>query len=232
MPAIDVRLLGALELRRNGRVVPLPRSRKTRALLAYLAATGRPHSRAHLCALLWEGPDDPRGALRWSLTKIRPLLDDARTRRLVTDGEDVAIDPSGIDIDLIRIRGELGADPSAAATAVLRRCAERFGGELLEELDLPDCYRYHEWWTAERESIRAVRVGVLSTLARRLAADVDAALLFARARLLVDPFSEDAHLGVIELLGASDRTREAVRTSYRSAGVAFDRVWTAELYAR
>src|SRR5207253_2820685 len=74
--------------------VPLPRSRKTRALRAYLAATGRPHSRAHLCALLWEGPDDPRGALRWSLTKIRPLLDDARTRRLVTDGEDVAIDPS------------------------------------------------------------------------------------------------------------------------------------------
>ena len=94
---------------------------------------------------------------------------------------------------------------------MLRRSADRFSGEFLDGLDLPDCYRYHEWWTAERESIRAVRVAVLSALADRLGHQPDAALTYARARLVVDPFSEAAHIAVIQLLGAAGRTREALQ---------------------
>src|SRR5215470_5582446 len=72
--SLGLRLLGQLEVVRNGKALPLPPSKKTRALLAYLVATHRPHSRAELCELFWEDPDDPRAALRWSLTKIRQLL--------------------------------------------------------------------------------------------------------------------------------------------------------------
>jgi DNA-binding SARP family transcriptional activator len=45
-------------------------------LLGYLVASRAPQSRQGLCDLLWDGPDDPRAALRWSLTKLRPLVDD------------------------------------------------------------------------------------------------------------------------------------------------------------
>ena len=69
--ALGLRLLGQLEVLRNDKALPLPPSKKTRALLAYLVATHQAHSRAELCELFWEGPDDPRAALRWSLTKIR-----------------------------------------------------------------------------------------------------------------------------------------------------------------
>jgi DNA-binding SARP family transcriptional activator len=75
LKGLAIRLLGSLEVRRNGEALELPASRKSRALLAYLVATGRAHSRSHLCGLLWDGPDDPRAALRWSLTKLRPLVD-------------------------------------------------------------------------------------------------------------------------------------------------------------
>ena len=61
---LEIRLLGELEVLRDGTAVPLPASRKSRALLAYLAATSRTHLRERLCELLWEGPDDPRAALR------------------------------------------------------------------------------------------------------------------------------------------------------------------------
>ena len=37
--ALEIRLLGHLEILRNGQALPLPRSTKTRALLAYLVAT-------------------------------------------------------------------------------------------------------------------------------------------------------------------------------------------------
>jgi DNA-binding SARP family transcriptional activator len=72
-----MRLLGDIEVRRgDGPALPLPPSRRTRALLGYLAATGTPQSRSALCDLLWDGPDDPRAALRWSLTKLRVVVND------------------------------------------------------------------------------------------------------------------------------------------------------------
>ena len=45
MPQMQINLLGELSLLRDGAPISLPQSRKTRALLAYLALTGRPHRR-------------------------------------------------------------------------------------------------------------------------------------------------------------------------------------------
>ena len=72
---LELRLLGEMTLTRDGEPLALPQSKKTRALLAYLAVTGRPHRRERLCSLLWDVPDDPRGALRWSLSKLRSVVD-------------------------------------------------------------------------------------------------------------------------------------------------------------
>ena len=75
------------------------------------------------------------------------------------------------DVDLIALRADVGSGLASVPTEVLQRNAHRFRGEFLDGLDLPDCYRYHEWWTAERESIRALRVDILSSLADRLRHD-------------------------------------------------------------
>lgn len=53
---LELRLLGELRLYRDGREIALPPSKKTRALLAYLVATGTAHRREQLCDLLWDGP--------------------------------------------------------------------------------------------------------------------------------------------------------------------------------
>jgi hypothetical protein len=63
---LTITFLGEIEVIRGGKRLPLPTSRKARALLAYLAITGRSHRRDRLCAMLWDTPDDPRGALRSS----------------------------------------------------------------------------------------------------------------------------------------------------------------------
>ena len=63
---LEILLLGELRVLLNGRDMPLPASKKARALLAFLVATGRPHRRERLCELLWDLPDDPKAALRWS----------------------------------------------------------------------------------------------------------------------------------------------------------------------
>ena len=78
---LQIRVLGTFEIIHDGAVAALPPSRKTRALLAYLALTRRPHRREQLCEMFWDLPDDPRGALRWSLSKIRPLVDEPAISR-------------------------------------------------------------------------------------------------------------------------------------------------------
>ena len=71
---IDVSLLGEIALSRSGEPLPLPASRKTRALFVYLLLCAKPVRRERLCELFFDVPDDPRAALRWSLSKIRAML--------------------------------------------------------------------------------------------------------------------------------------------------------------
>src|SRR5947209_9897173 len=123
---LEIRLLGELEVVRDGSAVPLPASRKSRALLAFLAATARPHLRARLCELLWDGPDDPRAALRWSLTKIRPILDDDGVARIAADHEQVSFEPAGALVDLASLRAETGTDAGSLSIEALTRAAARF----------------------------------------------------------------------------------------------------------
>src|SRR4051794_28311081 len=101
---LTILLLGAMEVLRNGERIELPPSKKTRALLAYLIADPRPHRRERLCELLWEIPDDPRGALRWSLSKLRSLINEPGCARVVTEGESVAFSPEGASVDLLLLR--------------------------------------------------------------------------------------------------------------------------------
>jgi DNA-binding SARP family transcriptional activator len=207
---VEVRLLGEVEVLRDGRAVPLPASKKTRALLGYLAVTERPHLRERLCELLWSGPDDPRAALRWSLSKLRSVLDDAATPRLVADRERVAFEPRGARVDLAEVRAALAAGPTAMDTGALCALAGRFRGDLLDGLEMPDAYRFHEWLAGEREAVRALRLRALGTIVDRLAGEPEAALRWARERVAVDPLSESAHVAVIRLLAQMGSRNDAL----------------------
>src|SRR3712207_1115488 len=100
--SLDVRVLGDFCVLRDGQSVDLPPSKKTRALLAYLAVTGQPHQRERLCEMFWDVPDDPRGALRWSLSKIRRIVCPEDETHLIADRNTVSIN-LGHKIDLNRI---------------------------------------------------------------------------------------------------------------------------------
>jgi DNA-binding SARP family transcriptional activator/predicted ATPase len=208
---LEIRVLGELEILRGDRMLPLPASKKTRALLGYLVVVGsRPQPRQRLCELFWDGPDDPRAALRWSLTKIRPLVDDAKSVRLAADREHVAFEPRGATIDIVSV-GESAQSQASASLDALRRAAALYRGELLEGLDLPECYRYHEWCIGEREVARRTRGRILAALVERLAGQPEEALGYARARVTSDPLVEAAHIAVMQLLGSLGRPREAIK---------------------
>jgi pimeloyl-ACP methyl ester carboxylesterase/DNA-binding SARP family transcriptional activator/class 3 adenylate cyclase len=208
-PAPSLRLLGDVELSRGGVRLPLPPSRKTRALLAYLAVTGRAHRRDRLCSLLWDVADDPRGALRWSLAKLRPLVDDPQHARLVAEGDAVRLDASGLKVDVLELRRAVETGLDALDTDRLEALAASLGGVFLEGLELTEFRDFHAWCVAERESVRSQHAAVLRVLIERLAGDPDAAIPHARTLVEVAPLDEAARATLVGLLGAAGRRQEA-----------------------
>ncbi len=207
---IEIRLLGDLQLTdARGRLTRLPASKKTRALLGYLIATGQPQRRERLCDLLWEGPIDPRAELRWSLNKLRPALNGHGATRLRADREWVAFEPQGARIDLLTVRQLLRGGVSAISIDALKTAFGLFRGEFLDGLDLLACYRYQEWCMAEREAASRVHLTVLGALISRLAGTPEEALPYARALIAADPLTEAAHAQLVRLLLALGRRREA-----------------------
>jgi len=206
---LRVCVLGKLAVLRDNTPMPLPPSKKTRALLAYLAVTARAHSRNRLCAMFWNIPDDPRAALRWSLSRLRPLVDAPGCQRIVADRETVGLDLDGITVDVLALRefARYGADP--VSTDALRAATDALEGDFLEGLDLPDCPEFHSWCTAEREETRQLRVQLLTALVSRLEGVPDQALHAARTLSLLEPADEAAQATLVRLLRAAGRWREA-----------------------
>lgn len=213
---LQLKMLGTLEVSREGAILPLPQSRKTRALLGYLALTGRPHSRDRLVSLFWDIPDDPRGALRWSLSKLRGVLDDDDRLRVRADRDAVTLDAADVDIDFARLRRMATTGFQDVPTDKLLEAVATFDGDLMSGLDLPDCQEYQFWLVAEREGAASLKARVHRELAERFADEPARALPHARAVLDFDPYNEDAHAALIDRLKMAGRRQDA-EEQYRRA---------------
>src|SRR5690606_21013316 len=101
--SVHLRLLGNLEVSRHGESLRLPPSRKVRALIAYLVLSPHPLSRERLCELLWDIPNDPRGELRWCLSKARMLLDEPEHRCVDATAGNVSLSLGNCYVDAIDV---------------------------------------------------------------------------------------------------------------------------------
>lgn len=149
----------------QGNEVALPASRKARALLAFLVATGRPHRRERLCELLWDLPDDPKAALRWALSKLRAVVDAPDRPRIVADRERVRFAADGVAVDLRDIHDRLRQESDAIAIPDLEAMAQSLELVPLDGLDGAGDEAFDSWLTAEREDARLARAAVLRQLA-------------------------------------------------------------------
>ncbi|MEM9728536.1 MAG: AAA family ATPase [Myxococcota bacterium] len=214
--AVELRVLGPIAVFRNGEPIRLPQSKKTRGLLGYLAITGRAHRRDRLCSLLWDVADDPRGALRWSLSKIRPLVDSDDKRTLLADREHVELQLETESLDWHLARQELSGGVESLTTERLEALVEGFQGELLEGLDLMDFDEFTAWCAAEREHARSSHAMILRALVERYVDEPDKALPHAREVVRIDPLNQEARAGLIRMLAAAGRRNEA-QAQYESA---------------
>jgi pimeloyl-ACP methyl ester carboxylesterase/DNA-binding SARP family transcriptional activator len=167
--------------------------------------------------MFWNVPDDPRAALRWSLTRLRPLLDECDRRRIIADRENVRLDLTRANVDILSLRNATRQGINFISTDALRQAVDVLDGEFLEGLDLPDCQEFQSWCTAEREDSRRLRVRLLTTLIARLEEAPADALPYARKLSLLDPANEAAQALLVRVraIGCIGEAEEQYRRGKR-----------------
>jgi DNA-binding SARP family transcriptional activator len=204
--SVEIRILGATAVAWDGVPAPMPRSRKVRALLAYLALSSRALSRSQLCAVLWDVPNDPRGELRWCLSKLRSLLDHQR-RRVVTTDDQVSLDLGDARVDVIDIERAARAGFDSIAPAELGELCDRFGGDVLDGVEIDGNPEFAGWLAAQRQRYRSLHVDLLRALVSRVTSDETFRRL--QAWLELAPFDTRAHEVMLDALAKAGRLRDA-----------------------
>jgi DNA-binding SARP family transcriptional activator/Flp pilus assembly protein TadD len=203
---LTFRLLGSLELSRGGEPLRLPASRKVRALLGYLVLASRPVARSQICELLWDVPNDPRGELRWCLSKIRGLVDEKGRKRVSADGTPIRLDLGDCAVDTLEVTRAPEHGIQKLGVERQRELAGLFGGELLEGLEIARSPMFDAWITAERRRFRGIQAVLLEHLARALPHDQVSPYLDAWLRLA--PFDRNAHELLLTSLARQGRFAE------------------------
>jgi DNA-binding SARP family transcriptional activator len=173
---LHLALLGAPEARVGKRALKFP-TRKTLALLAYLAAEPGEQQRDHLAALLWPDASAERShaSLRNTLGHLQAALRQASGRAqtnyvAVTYGA-LALNPEAeLDLDLQTVeraynlaradRSGRAAPEGSASWPMLQAAAGCYRGDFLEGFSLGDAPGFDDWVGVQREVWRR-RLGLI-----------------------------------------------------------------------
>src|SRR5215813_2170020 len=206
---VTLRLLGAFAMEANvGRPIPISvRSRKARALLAYLAM--KPDYRARreeLATLFWgDNPDAlARHSLRQCLISLRQDLCLA-SEILLVDREAIGLRAQFVSVDARRFM----SFARSAAPDELTQAAELWHGPFLPDLAL-DIEEFDTWHRQEADRLATVAAGVFDALCRNADATGDGERAIAAAERLValEPTREDRQRTALKLF-ARHKGREA-----------------------
>ncbi|MEM8552283.1 MAG: alpha/beta hydrolase [Pseudomonadota bacterium] len=110
-------------------------------------------------------PDDPKAALRWSLTKLRKVVDMPEHTRIVADRERVAFDTNGLFIDIRDVHQKIAERAEDLTVKELEDLAFRLDSVLLDGLDGAGDVAFTAWLEAVRHDAQVARVKVLRRLA-------------------------------------------------------------------
>lgn len=219
--ALEISLLGPVEICVGGVTCESRLQTKVLALLGYLAAERGPHAREHLIDLFWPDTDPitARSNLRVALYRLRQSLTDNGFLRCERDS--IMLDPAACRADIT----DFLTPPAAQAGAVeLERHLALYRGIFLAGTNLESCIDFADWLALKRETCLTQAL----VLADRLIAlyqdgkQYAKALHFAKRRLELAPWSEEGHRKNMELL-ALDGQQGAALAQYENCRKALGR---------
>lgn len=218
---LAIETLGRFAVLRGGKPVASRewQSKKARDLLKLLVSRrGQTATREFLIEALWpeEDPSKTSNRLSVALNVIRNVLDPDHAHDasyyVVSTADGVRLDIEHVIVDVesfLRRANEglrlLRTGERTEAVRALEAAENAYRGDFLEE------DRYEDWASNVRDEARATYVGV----ARTLAVEGREGIRYRLRILALDPYDEDAHLGLVRALSESGMHGEARRAFRR-----------------
>lgn len=188
-----LQVLGSPGLELAGQVVSF-KTRKSLALLAYLAVRRDSVSRAELDTLLWPEQDDEaaRRSLRGELFRLAQVVG---KEAVLEDGRGLRINREILQADLWGFEAGAGQGDAAAL--------EHYRGRLLEGFHIRDAEPFESWLQAERERVQEQYLGLLKRLAEEAEATgrYDQGQAFLQQAIAANPLDETLYHRIIRLHG-------------------------------
>jgi len=213
-----LRLLGGLQITLDETPLTEFISTKVPALLAYLAVTGRPHSRPALSGFLWGDTPERNAAksLRTALYNLRQLL----APHLTVTRQMIAINQGGaywLDVEVLTQRiTEALRDNHGGLThygaALLEEAANLYRGDFLEGFYVRNAPAFEEWVLVQRERLRLLVLQALHVLVDYYTrqGQYAEAIDWARRLLVMEPWQEETHRQLMQVLALSGQRGAAL----------------------
>jgi predicted ATPase/DNA-binding SARP family transcriptional activator len=218
---ISLQLLGSPHIECDGEPLKVE-TRKTSALLFYLAVTGETHTRDTLSAMFWPESDQShaRGALRRILASLRKT---PFREWLEADRESLALRRGdGLSLDVVRFQNCIAActthghtvtEVCSACLTPLIEAVNLYRGDFLTGFSLGNCPLFDDWQFFLAEDLRREMTGALERLVHYLSAQkqFESAIAYARRWLSFDPLHEPAHRELMQLYAGTGQRNAALR---------------------
>lgn len=221
MSYLELRFLGPPEIERDGDEREVD-TRKAIALAAYLAVTGRPHTRDALAALLWPEYDAERAYanLRRTLWSLNQAVGE---EWIDADRETIGLRrQQGLQVDVETFRERLAMaqthdhneeESCPACLPALAEAVDLYRGDFLAGFTLRDSPTFDEWQFFQAETLRHELAGALQRLVEGHAArhEFRQAIEYARRWIALDPLHEPAHRALMRVYTWAGRRTSALR---------------------
>ena len=230
---LTITALGDLTIQENGQIITSFPSRKTEALLIYLAVQrGTAHRRESLFTLLWPGMPEKsaRHNLRQVLYSLRQIFPEVAANDgeeniplLLTDRQTVQVNPAAtLEVDThtldclfeeTQVHDHLALEGCARCIKALNEAVDLYQGEFLSNFYLEDNNPFEDWVQANRESYRQKLLGTLQTLTEITLQkqDYEQTRHFVDQQLSIDNLQESTHRQMMEVLALSGHRAKALR---------------------
>jgi DNA-binding SARP family transcriptional activator len=239
---VSIALLGSPEIKIDDEPLAVRLAGKGLAMLAFLSAEPRPHSRDFLADLLWPecSKESARSNLRKTIFRLRQSLGEGQDALLVkADRLSVNHDIVELDLAIVTASHAIANNPAnhhAADLASMEQAANLYRAPFLDDFCLNNTPAFEDWLCVKREYYHRQIMSLLACLSDgyREQGLLTQALHFTSKQLDLNPLDEAVHCKLMQLLAKSGQTSAALaqydsccRVLKKELGLAPDHTTTA-----
>lgn len=211
-------VLGRVQAHIKGDVVL--ETRKSQAMLMYLALHDIPLQRDRLAALFWPSLDqaNARKSLRQALYSLKTVLSE---RYITSDRHSISLIQSNVWVDADDFKSQLVESVSdlsglkelkPESAANLSQALSLYSGEFMQGFSLPACPTFDDWQYYQAETYREYYINALSQLADYYTQESNFPLAISTIQkiLLIDQFNEALQRELLKVYTWMDRKHIAI----------------------